>query len=159
MEKPCILVSACLLGMNCRYNGKGELNSQVLALSRDAVLIPFCPEIYGGLATPRDPAERQGEKVMTAAGADVTEQYKKGAEEALRLARLYGCRAAVLKERSPSCGGGQIYDGTYTRRLIPGDGVTARLLEQEQIPVFGETSCGRCLEFLKACKTGEEQEK
>ena len=159
MEKPCILVSACLLGMNCRYNGKGELNSQVLALSRDAVLIPFCPEIYGGLATPRDPAERQGEKVMTAAGADVTEQDKKGAEEALRLARLYGCRAAVLKERSPSCGRGQIYDGTYTRRLIPGDGVTARLLEQEQIPVFGETSCGRCLEFLKACKTGEEQEK
>ena len=145
--------------MNCRYNAKGELNSQVLALSRDAVLIPFCPEIYGGLATPRDPAERQGEKVMTAAGADVTEQYKKGAEEALRLARLYGCRAAVLKERSPSCGRGQIYDGTYTRRLIPGDGVTARLLEQEQIPVFGETSCGRCLEFLKACKTGEEQEK
>lgn len=159
MEKPCILVSACLLGMNCRYNGKGELNSQVLALSRDAFLILFCPEIYGGLATPRDPAERQGEKVMTAAGADVTEQYKKGAEEALRLARLYGCRAAVLKERSPSCGRGQIYDGTYTRRLIPGDGVTARLLEQEQIPVFGETSCGRCLEFLKACKTGEEQEK
>ena len=159
MEKPCILVSACLLGMNCRYNGKGELNSQVLALSRDAFLIPFCPEIYGGLATPRDPAERQGEKVMTAAGADVTEQYKTGAEEALRLARLYGCRAAVLKERSPSCGRGQIYDGTYTRRLIPGDGVTARLLEQEQIPVFGETSCGRCLEFLKACKTGEEQEK
>lgn len=159
MEKPCILVSACLLGMNCRYNGKGELNSQVLALSRDAFLIPFCPEIYGGLATPRDPAERQGEKVMTAAGADVTEQYKKGAEEALRLARLYGCRAAVLKERSPSCGRGQIYDGTYTRRLIPGDGVTARLLEQEQIPVFGETSCSRCLEFLKACKTGEEQEK
>ena len=159
MEKPCILVSACLLGLNCRYNGTGELNSQVLALSRDAVLIPFCPEIYGGLATPRDPAERQGEKVMTAAGADVTEQYKKGAEEALRLARLYGCRAAVLKERSPSCGRGQIYDGTYTRRLIPGDGVTARLLEQEQIPVFGETSCGRCLEFLKACKTGEEQEK
>lgn len=152
--------SKCLpVGMNCRYNGKGELNSQVLALSRDAVLIPFCPEIYGGLATPRDPAERQGEKVMTAAGADVTEQYKKGAEEALRLARLYGCRAAVLKERSPSCGRGQIYDGTYTRRLIPGDGVTARLLEQEQIPVFGETSCGRCLEFLKACKTGEEQEK
>ena len=96
---------------------------------------------------------------MTAAGADVIEQYKKGAEEALRLARLYGCRAAVLKERSPSCGRGQIYDGTYTRRLIPGDGVTARLLEQEQIPVFGETSCGRCLEFLKACKTGEEQEK
>ena len=159
MEKPCILVSACLLGMNCRYNGKGELNSQVLALSRDAVLIPFCPEIYGGLATPRDPAERQGEKVMTAAGADVTEQYKKGAEEALRLARLYGCRAAVLKERSPSCGRGQIYDGTYISRLIPGDGVSARLLEQEQIPVFGETSCGRCLEFLKACKTGEEQEK
>ena len=59
MEKPCILVSACLLGMNCRYNGKEELNRQVLELSRDAALIPFCPEIYGGLATPRDPAEQQ----------------------------------------------------------------------------------------------------
>lgn len=93
------------LGMNCGTT-KGELNRQVLELSRDAALIPFCPEIYGGLATPRDPAERQGERVMTAAGADVTEQYKKGAEEALRLARVFECRAAVLKERSPSCGTG-----------------------------------------------------
>lgn len=159
MEKPCILVSACLLGMNCRYNGKGELNRQVLELSQNAALIPFCPEIYGGLATPRDPAERQGERVVTAAGADVTAQYKKGAEEALRLAKVFGCRAAVLKERSPSCGRGQIYDGTYTRRLISGDGVTAQLLEQEKIPVFGETSCGQCLEFLETFKTGEEQEK
>lgn len=159
MEKPRILVSACLLGMNCRYNGKGELNRQVLGLSRDAVLIPFCPEIYGGLATPREPAERQGERVVTAVGEDVTAQYKKGAEEALRLAKTLGCRAAVLKERSPSCGRGQIYDGSHTRRLISGDGVTAQLLEQEKIPVFGETCCSQCLDFLGQSEMKEEQEK
>ena len=157
MEKPCILVSACLLGMNCRYNGKGELNRQVLELSRDAALIPFCPEIYGGLATPRDPAERQGERVMTAAGADVTEQYKKGAEEALRLARVFECRAAVLKERSPSCGRGQIYDGTYTRRLISGDGVTAQLLEQEKIPVLERLPAANAGNFWKRLKQGKNK--
>ena len=112
-------------------------------------LVPVCPEILGGLPTPRTPSERQGERVMSKTGADVTAAYQKGAEEALRLARLFGCRKALLKERSPSCGRGQIYDGSFSGRLIPGDGVTARLLEQEGIAVFGESQLQQLLETLK----------
>lgn len=112
-------------------------------------LVPVCPEILGGLPTPRTPSERQGERVVSKTGADVTAAYQKGAEEALRLARLFGCRKALLKERSPSCGQGQIYDGSFSGRLIPGDGVTARLLEQEGIAVFGESQLQQLLETLK----------
>lgn len=112
-------------------------------------LVPVCPEILGGLPTPRTPSERQGERVVFKTGADVTAAYQKGAEEALRLARLFGCRKALLKERSPSCGRGQIYDGSFSGRLIPGDGVTARLLEQEGIAVFGESQLQQLLETLK----------
>ena len=112
-------------------------------------LVPVCPEILGGLPTPRTPSERQGERVVSKTGADVTAAYRKGAEEALRLARLFGCRKALLKERSPSCGRGQIYDGSFSGRLIPGDGVTARLLEQEGIAVFGEGQLQQLLETLK----------
>ena len=112
-------------------------------------LVPVCPEILGGLPTPRTPSERQGERVVSKTGADVTAAYQKGAEEALRLARLFGCRKALLKERSPSCGRGQIYDGSFSGRLIPGDGVTARLLEQEGIAVFGESQLQQLLDRLK----------
>ena len=112
-------------------------------------LVPVCPEILGGLPTPRTPSERQGERVVSKTGADVTAAYQKGAEEALRLARLFGCRKALLKERSPSCGRGQIYDGSFSGRLIPGDGVTARLLEQEGIAVFGESQLQQLLVTLK----------
>lgn len=112
-------------------------------------LVPVCPEILGGLPTPRTPSERQGERVVSKTGADVTAAYQKGAEETLRLARLFGCRKALLKERSPSCGRGQIYDGSFSGRLIPGDGVTARLLEQEGIAVFGESQLQQLLETLK----------
>lgn len=111
-------------------------------------LVPVCPEILGGLPTPRTPSERQGERVVSKTGADVTAAYQKGAEEVLRLARLFGCRKALLKERSPSCGRGQIYDGSFSGRLIPGDGVTARLLEQEGIAVFGESQLQQLLETL-----------
>ena len=112
-----VLVSACLLGVHCRYNGKGVLDGQVLGLMEDAELIPFCPEVTGGLATPRRAAEREGARVITVDGGDVTAQYQKGAQEALHLAKLYGCRCAVLKERSPSCGCGMIYDGSHTGTL------------------------------------------
>lgn len=112
-------------------------------------LVPVCPEILGGLPTPRTPSERQGVRVVSKTGADVTAAYQKGAEEALRLARLFGCRKALLKERSPSCGRGQIYDGSFSGRLIPGDGVTAHLLQQEGIAVFGESQLQQLLETLK----------
>ena len=91
-----LLVSACLLGFPCRYDGRAKPHEGVLSLLETHTLIPFCPEIYGGLATPRPAAERQGDRVMTEAGFDVTEQYRRGAGEALRLCRLYGCNAALL---------------------------------------------------------------
>ena len=134
-----ILVSACLLGTPCRYNGKGVLDPQVEALMREHHLVPVCPEILGGLATPRTPAERVGDRVRTEDGTDVTAAYERGAREALRLARLFGCQAAVLKEKSPSCGAGQIYDGTFTSKLIPGNGVCAQMLLDAGIKVYGES--------------------
>ena len=141
-----ILISACLLGMPCRYDGASKPHPLAAALAQRHELVPVCPEQLGGLPTPRPPAERQGDAVRTQAGADVTEQYRRGAEEAARLCRLLGCQAAVLKERSPSCGSGEIYDGTFTGTRVPGDGVTAERLRAEGIPVYGESELQRLLE-------------
>ena len=140
-----VLVSACLLGVRCRYDGASKPNEAVLRLMERHTLIPVCPEQLGGLATPRPPAERQGEAVRTRSGADVTEQYRRGAEEALRLCRSCGCDAAVLKERSPSCGVGAVYDGTFSGVLAAGDGVTAELLTENGIPVYGESQADALL--------------
>lgn len=148
MEKPNILVSACLLGVHCRYNGQGALEPAVWGLRERAVLIPVCPEILGGLATPREPAERIRDRVKTISGYDVTDQYVRGAKETLALAELYGCRIAVLKERSPSCGSGMIYDGTHTGRRTAGDGVTAELLKSHGIAVFGETEENKIKDYI-----------
>jgi uncharacterized protein YbbK (DUF523 family) len=134
-----ILISACLLGIGCRYDGKHKANPDVLKLKEKYNLIPVCPEIYGGLPTPRVPSERIGEKVMMKDGHDVTENYLKGAREALELCRIYDIEIAVLKERSPSCGKGEIYDGTFSGTLTARDGVTAELLISEGIKVLGES--------------------
>lgn len=134
-----ILVSACLLGCPCRYDGKSKPNDAVLSLMEHHTLIPVCPEQMGGLATPRVPAERKDGGVFTEQGGDVTAQYLRGAEQALHLAQLYVCSCAVLKERSPSCGSREIYDGTFSRKLIAGDGVTAELLKANGIAVYGES--------------------
>ncbi|MGM9641472.1 MAG: DUF523 domain-containing protein [Faecousia sp.] len=143
-----ILVSACLLGTGCRYDGKNKGNEAVLQLLRreDLQLIPVCPEQLGGLPTPRAPSERRGERVVNCAGDDVTAQFRKGALEALRFAERFGCRCAILKERSPSCGSGQIYDGTFTGTLTDGSGVTAELLKQNGITVVGESRLLTALE-------------
>ena len=150
-----ILVSACLLGVECRYNGKGVLEPEIEALLHTHHLIPVCPEIMGGLATPRTPAERIQGRVVTRDGEDVTMAYQKGAEAALKLAQLYGCRAAILKERSPSCGRGQIYDGSFTGRLTEGSGVTARLLEEHGVQVYGESEAGTLAERGEAREEGQ----
>ncbi len=134
-----ILVSACLLGVNCRYNGGGELREELVALSKKHHLIPVCPEIYGGLATPRDPAEIVDGRVITCNGADVTAQYEKGAVETVKLALLYDCKYAIMKERSPSCGYGKIYDGSFSKGLIDGNGRASDLLSQNGVQVFGES--------------------
>lgn len=134
-----ILVSACLLGCPCRYDGAAKADPRVLALMERHTLIPVCPEQLGGLPTPRLPSERRDGGVFDRGGKNVTPQYRQGAEEVLRLARLYGCTHAVLKERSPSCGSGQIYDGSFSHVLVPGSGVAAELLAQNGITVLGES--------------------
>lgn len=138
-----ILVSACLLGVECRYNGKGELKKDIEMLLKEHELIPVCPEQLGGLATPRDPAEIQGNKIITKTGVDVTKEYLKGAEEVLKLAKLYNCSTAILKERSPSCGYGKIYDGTFSKILIDGNGAAADLLIKNGIKVTGESEVNK----------------
>ncbi len=134
-----ILVSACLLGIGCRYDGKHKADPEVLKLKERYNLIPVCPEIFGGLPTPRVPSERIGDKVMMKDGRDVTDNYQRGAREALELCRIYNIKAAILKERSPSCGKGLVYDGTFSGTLTERDGVTAELLLSEGIRVIGES--------------------
>ncbi len=134
-----LLISACLLGVCCRYDGASKPHPLVLALAARHTLIPVCPEQLGGLATPRPPAERRDGLVVTEDGGDRTMQYRRGAAETLRLYRLLGCEGAILKERSPSCGKGAIYDGTFSKTLVEGDGVTAELLRANGIPVYGES--------------------
>ena len=141
-----ILISACLLGARCRYDGASKPQPWIAALAKRHTLVPVCPEQLGGLPTPRPPAERRGDRVVTREGADVTAQYRRGAEEALALCRLLGCGAALLKERSPSCGRGEIYDGTFSGTLTPGDGVTAALLEASGVAVYGESRLRELLE-------------
>lgn len=134
-----ILVSACLLGVSCRYDGKSKPNENVISLKDRYNIIPVCPEIMGGLPTPRTASEIQGCQVVMGDGTNVTKEYWKGAEEVLRLCRLFGCKRAVLKEKSPSCGCGKVYDGTFSGKLIDGNGITAKLLMENGIEVFGET--------------------
>lgn len=139
MEK--LLISACLLGEPCRYDGLSKPldEKKLAALRKRYELIPVCPEQAGGLPTPRIPSERRGARVINRAGEDVTAQFRRGAAEALRLARENGCERALLKERSPSCGSGEIYDGSFTGRVVSGDGVAAEALKAAGVRVCGET--------------------
>ena len=134
-----ILVSACLLGVPCRYNGESVLQADIAKLMDRHTLIPVCPEVLAGLPTPREPAEIREGRVLFKGGADATGAFQRGAAATLDLARLYRCSWAILKERSPSCGFGQIYDGSFSGRLIPGNGVTAQLLAEAGLTVLGES--------------------
>ena len=145
-----VLVSACLLGARCRYDGACKPLPGLERLLDAADPVPVCPEQLGGLPTPRTPAERCGRFVVARDGTDVTAQYERGAQEALRLAQLTGCTLALLKEKSPSCGCGRIYDGTHTGTLTGGNGVTAELLLQNGVHVFGETQLDALLDSLAA---------
>ncbi len=138
-----ILVSACLLGVACRYDGKEKINEAVIELKDNYNLIPVCPEILGGLPTPRYPAEIEGNRVINKKGVDVSNEYLKGAKETLKLANLFDVKRAVLKENSPSCGSGLIYDGNFQGKLIEGNGITSQLLRKNKIKVFGESDLDR----------------
>ena len=135
-----LLISACLLGVECKYSGgSNALPEETIEKLRTRYrLIPVCPETAGGLPTPRDPSERLGECVVSCRGADVTRQFEKGAQAALTLAKRYGCSRALMKEHSPSCGSGLIYDGSFSGKLVEGDGCAAELLKAAGVFVVGE---------------------
>ncbi|RCW58688.1 DUF523 domain-containing protein [Halanaerobium sp. ST460_2HS_T2] len=138
------LVSSCLAGINCRYDGKNNLNKKVAELVKTGKAIPVCPEVLGGLPTPRDPSEiiidDQGrKKVVTEKGKDLTAEFKLGAEKTLKIAKIVEAKKALLQQRSPSCGSEKIYDGTFSGTLISGRGLTAELLIKNGIKVLTET--------------------
>ena len=135
-----LLISACLLGVECKYSGgSNALPEEMIGNLKERYrLIPVCPETAGGLPTPRDPSERFGGRVVSCRGADVTQQFEKGAQAALVLAKRYGCTTALMKEHSPSCGSGLIYDGSFSGKLVKGDGCAAELLKAAGVSVVGE---------------------
>lgn len=142
------LISACLAGCECRYDGKASTIKIFVEMVEQGEAIFVCPEQIGGLSTPRPPAEIAGgdgedvldgkAKVVTNTGEDVTDQFMKGAYEALRAAKLVGAKEAILKESSPSCGSAKIYDGTFSACKVTGNGVTAALLKRHGIHVSSE---------------------
>jgi uncharacterized protein YbbK (DUF523 family) len=137
--KPTVIVSACLLGTRCNHLGAGSPSREVRALAADHLLVPVCPEVMGGLPTPRPAAELQPDgRVVTERGDDVTDAYRRGADATARLARAVGAREAVLKARSPSCGCHEVYDGSFTRTRVPGEGVSARALREAGVSVRSE---------------------
>ncbi|HKY74846.1 MAG TPA: DUF523 domain-containing protein [Acidimicrobiia bacterium] len=137
-SKPALLVSACLLGVACNHEGRGSPRAVVDELARHYRLVPVCPEVLGGLPTPRAAAELQGYRVVNIEGEDVTAAYRRGAEAAVAVALAVGAERAVLKARSPSCGSSSVYDGTFSRRLVPGRGVTAAALAAAGLEVGSE---------------------
>ena len=128
-----ILVSACLLGENCKYSGGNNRNERVLAFVKGHTVIPVCPEVLGGLPVPREPAEIVNGTVRVKAGRSVDAEFRRGAELALAIAKKNGAQLAILQSRSPSCGVKEIYDGTFTGKRIKGQGVFAALLKENGI--------------------------
>lgn len=133
-----ILISACLTGCRCRYDGENKNTVDLTAIKENHRLFPVCPEVDGGLLIPREPSEIIGERVVNRKGEDVTEHFFKGAYIALKCAEENNCTAAILKARSPSCGKGQIYDGTFSSKLTEGDGILAGLLKKKGIKIYTE---------------------
>ncbi|MDD5342516.1 MAG: DUF523 domain-containing protein [Patescibacteria group bacterium] len=141
------LVSACLLGAKCRYSGQAKSDNRMVELDKKEELVPVCPEQLAGLPTPREPVEIQGGgeavlagrgRVVTKSGRDVTQEFIKGAQETLKVAKIFEAKEAILKQKSPSCGCGKIYDGTFSGQLTKGDGVTTALLKQNGIRCVSE---------------------
>ena len=133
-----ILVSACLLGTNCKYNGKNNKNDKVLEYIKDKYVIPICPEVFGGLSTPRIPSEIKDNIVINKEDKDVTKYFIDGANKTLEIAKILNVKKALLKQKSPSCGCGRIYDGTFTSNIIKGDGITTKILKENNIEIITE---------------------
>lgn len=135
-----VLISSCLLGVDCKYNGSNnKLDEETINLLKEKYnLIPVCPEIMGGLPTPRNPVEIKDGKVFDYDGEEFTEEFEKGSDEVVKLAKLYNPTIAILKENSPSCGSNYIYDGTFNNKKIKGMGLAARKLSEEYVRLFNE---------------------
>lgn len=133
-----LLVSSCFAGYNTKYNGKNNKIDIIDELSKKYKLIYVCPEVVGGLSTPRNPSEILGDKVISNKGVDVTKEYNKGANCALYLVKKYNITKALLKESSPSCGSNTIYDGTFSGTKIKGMGITSRLLTENGVKIYSE---------------------
>ncbi len=140
-----ILISACLLGQLCRYDGKSNYLPIVEKLKTKYELVPICPEVFGYLDVPRDPNEIKDGKVITLKGKDVTKNFKMGAKESYHMAKIRNCKIAILKDGSPSCGSTYIYDGTFTHTKIEGKGLTTLLLEKKGIKVYTEKDIEKLL--------------
>lgn len=138
MSKEKILVSACFLKQGYKYNGDANINQRIIELACKYEFILICPEVVGGLPTPRHPSEIVGQRVLNSIGEDVTNAFYKGAYDALEKAKKYGCKKAILKAKSPSCGKGYIYDGTFSHNITKGNGIAAQLLMDNGIEVFTE---------------------
>lgn len=133
-----IAVSSCLLGINCKYNGKSNYNEEIIKLKEKYEIIPICPEVLGGLPTPRIPSEIINNKVINQEGIDVTKNYLDGANKALQILKDNNIKIVILKAKSPSCGKGEIYDGTFSHTIIEGNGITSQLFLDNNITIYNE---------------------
>ncbi len=148
MSKPKLLISRCLCGDNTKYNGGNNLIQQIQLIKDNFELIYICPEVMGGLTTPRNPSEIKDQKVLSSMGKDVTKEFVSGAKQALFLAQDHQVHYALLKEASPSCGVHRIYDGTFLGRKIEGSGITTQLLKKNGILVFSEHEIEELLKII-----------
>lgn len=144
-----ILISACLLGYNCKYNGGNNYNEKIVNCCDHFEFIPICPEVFGGLSTPRKPSEQIADKVLTKDNDDFTMNFAKGAKISLATALNNNCKYAILKAKSPSCGYGKIYDGTFSGVIVDGNGVAAELLFKNGIEIYNENNFCELLEKVK----------
>jgi len=137
-----IIVSACLAGVECRYNGQASPIPEVIELVKRGKALPICPEVLGGMPTKRPPAEQCDGRIFAVDGQEYTDEFITGAQIGLKIALLVGCKEAILKARSPSCGCGQIYDGSFSGQLIPGDGIFCKFLKEHGIRTCTEEKFG-----------------
>lgn len=137
-NKPPYIASGCLAGLKCRYDGKSKPCEAIVELYKNGAAIPVCPETLSGMTAPREPCEKRGERFICANGMDMTEFFREGAEKAMQIALQSGCKKAILKTRSPSCGLGQIYDGSFSKQLCAGNGIFAQKLLDAGFEVFTE---------------------
>ncbi len=154
-KMPICLVSACLCGIACRYDGKAKPVPEIIRMHRAGLAVAVCPECLGGLKAPRLPCEIRNGRVFDKGGSEHTEAFRRGAELVLGREKLLGAATAILQERSPSCGSSVVYDGSFSGRLVPGQGVTTAILRENGVVVHSENDIPA---FLLAALTEMDQE-